>query len=78
MMRVKILEKDIKHEIDGVLSQFEKDEVRSVPDSVGTYFCANGWAEDVDGNVKTAGRDVNRLAMLDVDSAVSNVEVDNG
>ena len=77
-MKVEILEPSIKHEIDGVLVTFEQGEIRSVPDNVGSFFCANGWAKDVDGNVETAERDVNRLAMLDVDSAVSNVEVDNG
>ena len=77
-MKVKILEESIKHEVDGVLATFERDDVRTVPDYVGQFFCANGWAEDVSGVVETAVRDTGRVALLDVDSAVSSVEVDNG
>jgi hypothetical protein len=77
-MQVKILEESIKHEIDGILNVFTKDEVRSVPDEVGQYFCANGWAEDVAGDVETVERDANADVSLDVDSVVSNVEVTNG
>lgn len=77
-MHVKILEELIKHEIDGVLNTFEKDEQRSVPDAVGAYFCKNGWAEDVEGNAETADRDPGAAVELGVDSAVSDVEVDNG
>ena len=77
-MKVEILEESIKHEIDGVLVTFEEGEIRSVPDNVGSYFCANGWAKDVDGNVETAARDVNRAVLLDVHSVKSSVEVDHG
>ena len=54
-MKVRITEKTgIRH--DGQF--YEHDEVRVVPIKVGTYFCANGWAEDLDGNVPTGERDL--------------------
>lgn len=60
-MRVNILEK-IMHGRD----VFEAGETRVVPDDVGAYFCANGWAEDVDGKVATVPRDPNRVTILEV------------
>ena len=77
-MRVKILEESIKHDIDGVLQTFEKDDVRGVPDSVGEYFCSMGWAEDVSGNIPTGERDVNKRASIAVDNVKASVEVTNG
>lgn len=80
-MRVKILEDKIRHAIDGVPHEFLKDEVRVVPDADGAYFCALGWAEDVDGVVKTGERVVNKVQTLTVDSVrqATTAEVpDNG
>ena len=77
-MRVEIIESSIKHEIDGVLVTFEQGDIRTIPDVHGVFFCKNGWAKDLDGNIETAGRDVNRTISLDVHSAKSSVEVDNG
>lgn len=47
-MEIKVL----KLFLDG-RNRFEAGEVRVVPDEDGAYFCANGWAEDVAGNVPT-------------------------
>ena len=63
-MKIEILEK-ILHERE----VFEAGETRVVDDALGQYFCANGWAKDVDGNVQTGERDVNRRVTLNVDSA---------
>lgn len=77
-MKVKILEESIKHEIDSTIQVFEKDEVRSVPDNVGEYFCGLGWAEDVSGQVKTGERSTTNRATLKVDNTNNSVEVSNG
>lgn len=77
-MKVLILDECIKHEIDGVLHTFTKDEQRTVPDEIGAYFCKHGWAEDVSGSVETGVRDTNSNVGLDVDNTASAVEVDNG
>ena len=77
-MKVKINEETIKHEIDGVLNVFLKDEERAVPDEVGAYFCKQGWAEDVSGSVETGVRDADSNVGLAVDNTASAVEVDNG
>ena len=66
-MKVEILE-TIKHERD----QFEAGETRVVPDNLGAYFCANGWAKDTEGKVETAERDIHRTAILD--PSVANQE----
>lgn len=77
-MKVKILEESIKHEIDGVLQTFEKDEVRSVPHNVGEYFCKLGWAEDESGQVKTGERGTSKRVTLEVDNTETFVEVTHG
>jgi len=77
-MKVKILSESIKHEIDGVLQVFNKDEIRSVPNNVGEYFCQLGWAEDTSGQIKTGERSTTNRVNLRVDSANTSVEVTNG
>ena len=77
-MKVQIIESSIKHEIDGVLVTFEQGDIRTIPDVHGEFFCKNGWAKDVDGNIETAERDVNRTIVLNVRSAKSTMEVGNG
>ena len=68
-MQVKLLEA-IKHQG----RDFGVNDVTTVDDSTGAYFCGNGWAEDMDGKVKTAARDVNKSAKLNVDSAKANTK----
>lgn len=53
-MRVKVLEKKLR---DAGYNLVEGDTV-TVPDEVGKAWCSHGWAEDVDGKVKTAERKV--------------------
>ena len=60
-MKIEILE-PILHERD----RFETGEIRIVDDSLGAYFCGCGWAKDLDGNVKTATRDINRVTLYGV------------
>jgi len=60
-MQIRILE-NFKH--DG--QDFAQGEQRTVPDALGAYFCQAGWAEDVDGAVETAPRDVHRVVTLDI------------
>lgn len=60
-MRIELLE-TVKHERD----IYESGDVRTVPDGVGQYFCAQGWAKDVDGNVATGERDVNAARLAPV------------
>lgn len=61
-MKIEILEK-IQHGRD----VFEPGDIRTVPDTLGAYFCNCGWAKDVDGKTPTGTRDVNRVVTLDVD-----------
>jgi len=63
-VRVKILEEKILEEREA----FFKDEIRVVSDEMGARWCANGWAEDLDGAVPTGDR-INRGQELVVDPA---------
>lgn len=63
-MRVKVLEEKI---LEG-REAFLKDEIREVSDEMGARWCANGWAEDLDGSVPTGER-INRGQELQVNSA---------
>lgn len=69
-MKIKILE-NFK---DGVES-YVKDDVRTVSDESGAYFCGNGWAEDVDGKVETAARSTTEV-RLDVRNATHKQTAD--
>ena len=35
---------------------FEAGDIRTVPNEIGEYFCAMGWAKDTEGKVKTGER----------------------
>lgn len=52
---------------DGI-DEFVQDDIRSVEDSRGAYFVANGWAEDLSGALPT-GETVTGAADLSVASA---------
>ena len=52
--------------------RYEAGDVRTVDDGLGAYFCKCGWAKDVDGNVETAPRDVNRVVKLDIHNATND------
>jgi len=65
-MQVKILEEKI---LDGK-DVFLKDEIRTVSDDTGTYFCSLGWAEDVSGAVATGERQKDGHVVLDTRGAV--------
>ena len=66
-MQVKFLE-PIKHQG----GSFQVGDTLTLDDETGAYFCGNGWAEDVDGKVETALRDVNKSAKLNIDNAASS------
>lgn len=51
-MRVEVTEERLK---DAGYDLSEGDTV-TVPDSVGTYWCDNGWARDLSGTVASASR----------------------
>lgn len=42
---------------------FAKGEHRRVSDEDGKFFCGNGWAKDLDGQVETATRDIHRTSL---------------
>lgn len=53
-MKIEILEETgIRHE---GLGHMQKGEIRVVPNQLGAFFCANGWARDVDERVETGER----------------------
>jgi hypothetical protein len=64
-MKIELLEK-VKH--DG--TTYEAEEVRVVPDAIGEYFCKNGWAKDLDGNVETGVRDTTARKVQPADMKV--------
>ena len=65
-MRIKVISPNgFRHGRD----EYVNGDERTVPDHLGTYFCNAGWAEDLDGKVKTAPRDVNRVVLLEVETA---------
>ena len=50
-MQIKVtIEYGFKHEGD----TFEFEDVRTVNDEDGEYFCRAGWAEDLSGKIETA------------------------
>jgi hypothetical protein len=50
-MKIEMIE-TVKHERDEYLAEDQ----RTVPDELGAYFCANGWAKDIEGQVPTGER----------------------
>lgn len=48
--------------------RFEKDDERTVPDKLGAYFVAKGWATDVAGRVAT-GVSAEQQATLNIDNS---------
>lgn len=64
-MKIKMLETVLSHG-----ERFEEGETRSVSQETGAHFCDMGWAEDIDGQVKTGTRDIHRTKRLDVASGV--------
>lgn len=64
-MRVEILEKRIS-DVDPKTEHHyvvHLGDVLTVPDDVGTRWCAYGWAKDADGNVETGERIPGRRAV---------------
>ena len=57
-MRIEILE-TIKEGRD----EFVKDDIRTVSDELGKYFCDNGWARDVTGQANTAERETAEVSI---------------
>ena len=60
-MKIEILETFL----DGK-ERYEKGDTRTVSEENGAYFCAMGWASDVDGKVATGARQQNGEARLDI------------
>src|SRR3972149_7730665 len=61
-MKIKVLEEKF---LDG-RDTYLKDEIRTVEDERGRRFVENGWAEDLDGVVKTGDRDKSQGRDLDI------------
>ena len=47
----------------------EGDQRMNYDDIFGAAFCKAGWAEDLDGKVKTGKRDPNKVIVLDIQDA---------
>ena len=57
--------------------RFEAGDVRTVPDDVGARLVANGWADDVSGEVATGAAAVGE-ATLDIQNVTTSQEVRHG
>ena len=55
-MQIKVLEDNLKLNIDGKLRPFVKDDIATVDDDIGALACQHGWAEDVSGATVTGAR----------------------
>jgi hypothetical protein len=79
-MRVTILEErlsDQDPETERLYVQ-EKGDTITVPDALGTKWCGLGWAEDVDGKVKTGERRVEGAHIVAPDKASHKAVDTNG
>lgn len=59
-MKIKVLEPN------GILdgkTRYHFEDVVTVSDEDGAYFCGNGWAEDMDGKVATAQRTLHEVKL---------------
>src|SRR3990167_2615112 len=68
-MKIKVLEEKF---LDG-RDTYLKDEIRTVEDERGRRFVENGWAEDLDGVVKTGDRDKSHGRNLDIQNSTLGV-----
>ena len=68
-MKIKVLEEKFLDCRDTYL----KDEIRTVEDERGRRFVENGWAEDLDGVVKTGDRDKSHGRNLDIQNSTLGV-----
>jgi len=57
-MRIEALEK-IMHGRD----VYEKGDIRTINDETGAYFCSCGWANDMDGKIKTGNRNIHNTVI---------------
>ncbi|MGI9202660.1 MAG: hypothetical protein ACR2Q3_01550 [Woeseiaceae bacterium] len=55
-MKILITEKVIKVNVGGKLQTFAEGDQVTVDDDIGHLCVANGWAEDLEGKVKTGER----------------------
>jgi hypothetical protein len=64
-MKVEITEDILRHEDveNSKLYDLVKGDIITVPDEVGHYFLACGWAKDVDGQVEAAARNTNPVQL---------------
>jgi hypothetical protein len=64
-MKVEILEDVLRHHDQEVDKHYDlvKGDIITVSDETGAYFCACGWATDVDGAVATAERQLNPIQI---------------
>ena len=67
-MKIEFIEQ-VKHQGD----DFDVGDRKNFDDETGAYFCANGWAKDLDGKAETVARDVNRKIILDVEKVNANL-----
>lgn len=71
-MKIEMLEK-VMHGRD----VFEEGDVRTVDDDTGAYFCACGWAKDVNGKVETVARDPKEVRVVP-DNVVQKLTASEG
>lgn len=70
-MKIELLE-DFKHDDGSGFQLLKAGETRVVGDNLGRTLCEMGLAKDVDGNVETGARDVNRHFTIQPDTATLN------
>ena len=58
--------------------RFEAGDIRTVPDDLGAYFCAAGWAQDVDGAVATGERSTTEVRLTPENVAHANATEEAG
>lgn len=79
-MRVEITEErlsDLDEETGKHYLQ-ERDDVITVPDSVGQKWCDHGWAKDVDGVYPTGERSIHPVEIAPDKVAQGSVAVNKG
>ena len=73
-MRIKVISPNgFRHGRD----EYVNGDERTVPDALGEYFCRCGWAEDLEGKVKTAPRDIHRVVLQHVGRSTHAVKAED-
>jgi len=73
-MRIKVLEKTLKLNVENKLKDFSEGDEVTVEDTIGKTCVQFGWAEDLDGGIPTGDRlpgANGKLEIANVKTAVS-------